>query len=502
MNLKIKKRPQLTDEQVAAAGSAASRAFIVAVPGSGKTTVASTRFGVQRYSTGFDPRRVLGLSFARSATAELAIRTRRRWGQDVLSWPHEVMTLDSLNRELISHLLRREALRWPEGHQRPTVLDTWRGQQGARYLLPEHKFRRAVTIKDDEIVSRSIRIASAVYGIGRKGDFDAHLSNALCTHEEIRMILRESLARDDLRGELKTYLSETTRSVIVDEVFDANNLDLDVILLVIECGIPTTLIGDPWQALYEFRGAQPQLVPLLVDNKGFRTLPISRSFRYETEEMRQMTEGLREGAPTALQPGEIGQVDVVLASHWEMLWATNDRVLPLSFGRIDNQTDAAIVLLLDQMVTAHFGTRAIYCAEAISLLGLEPDVVLRDGRMILLPILQQLKDGNASTLKDAMTTLRNGMKLLGSSRQLRRLRRNSEDEQLGRLQALALRVGRNELVQGLTVHQAKGREWDRVGVRLSETQRNRLAEGLNQTRDTDRLLYVALTRAREATTEV
>lgn len=57
-------------------------------------------------------------------------------------------------------------------------------------------------------------------------------------------------------------------------------------------------------------------------------------------------------------------------------------------------------------------------------------------------------------------------------------------------------VGRS--YRGMTIHQAKGREWDRVGVRLTDRERGRLAAGLDRDVESDRALFVALTRARFA----
>lgn len=52
------------------------------------------------------------------------------------------------------------------------------------------------------------------------------------------------------------------------------------------------------------------------------------------------------------------------------------------------------------------------------------------------------------------------------------------------------------LVMGLTVHQAKGREWDRVAVVLSAKQTQALRGGLQEADAGHRALYVACTRAR------
>ena len=53
-----------------------------------------------------------------------------------------------------------------------------------------------------------------------------------------------------------------------------------------------------------------------------------------------------------------------------------------------------------------------------------------------------------------------------------------------------------DLILGMTIHQAKGREWDAVGLALQSTHVTRLAGGLSVSEAVDRALYVACTRAR------
>jgi DNA helicase-2/ATP-dependent DNA helicase PcrA len=57
----------------------------------------------------------------------------------------------------------------------------------------------------------------------------------------------------------------------------------------------------------------------------------------------------------------------------------------------------------------------------------------------------------------------------------------------------------SRLVPGLTAHQAKGREWDVVGVRLTDAECAVLRQGLRADSEDHRKLYVALTRARTRT---
>lgn len=490
-------RLPLTVEQRLAAAATGAHTFIVAAPGTGKTTVAAERYGVSRYLGSEPGLRTLGVSFARSATQELRHRVQGRWGTSAVGWPNDVKTLDALHCELVRHLLVTGTLRWPGGHADLTVLDTWRGQTGARYLVPDQGWRRVAHVNGRDVTSLGVPINRAGYVIGAKAPFEAHLAAGVCTHEEIRAVLRAVFRRDDLRSEIAEYLRTTTSSLIVDEVFDANNLDVALIMLAAQSGIPTTLIGDPWQALYEFRGAQPELVPKLVETQGYETFPVTYSFRFTTSEMQHLAAELRAGRGVVVQTGATAHVDVVLAPEWDMLWDTDAHVLPLSFGRVDNQTDAAIVLLLDQVVTAHFGRAAIFAQEAMTLLGVDPDIVRAEGTALLRPVLETLSSATPEATASAIQQLRGALKDLGSPRRLRALPAASEAEQQKRLHALALRLNNSGCVPGMTIHQAKGKEWATVGVRLKPAQVDRLRVGLTETNPDDRALYVALTRARE-----
>jgi DNA helicase-2/ATP-dependent DNA helicase PcrA len=76
----------------------------------------------------------------------------------------------------------------------------------------------------------------------------------------------------------------------------------------------------------------------------------------------------------------------------------------------------------------------------------------------------------------------------------------SEDKQVKRTQELQLvgeRLRRGNLIPGMTIHQAKGREWGSVGVVLTRQDAEILSNGLKPLTDDHCILYVALTRARE-----
>jgi ATP-dependent DNA helicase UvrD/PcrA len=238
-------RPPLTRQQKRAAANDAARAYIVAAPGSGKTTVAAERYGVVRYSGQHDGRSVLALSFARSARGELESRVRERWGSSALHWPHRTSTLDSLHYRIVAHLLRTDEIHWLGGHKELVVLDTWRSQPGARPLAPDHRHCRVARLHGRNVTTAGARIGRQLVGYGNKKPHEEMLSQGICTHDEIRSILHDALANAELRTAIANYLTATTKAVIVDEIFDGNRLDLAIVRLAAEADIPTTVIGDP-----------------------------------------------------------------------------------------------------------------------------------------------------------------------------------------------------------------------------------------------------------------
>jgi DNA helicase-2/ATP-dependent DNA helicase PcrA len=489
-------RLSLTREQKRAAANDAGRAYIEAGPGTGKTTVASERYGVIRYGGGRDGRGVVALSFARSARGELETRVRQRWGGSALRWPHKASTLDSLHRALVSHLLRNEEVRWPGGHKELTVLDTWRGQPGARPLTPDFLYCRVAKLNGRTVTTAGVHIGRAINGYGNKKPHEAMLADGICTHDEIRNVLRDALSNTQLREVIADYLRWTTRAVIVDEVFDGNSLDLEIVKVAAETGIPTTLIGDPWQALYEFRGAEPELVPGVITDLGFQKFPVTESFRFQTDEMKSLAEQLRTGTAVQLAAGTPADADVVLASQWRPLWDISVDVLPFAFGQINNRTDAAMALLLEPLASARFGQPPRASLEAAVALGLDPDVSRDELSDALAPVLDRLALGTVDDATEALSLLRTILRDIGG-RNIPALSATKEAKRIELLLALSKRLGRSHLVPGMTVHQAKGREWNSVSVHLTPGQTGRLATGLMQDQAGDRAIYVALTRARE-----
>ncbi|WJJ09971.1 UvrD-helicase domain-containing protein [Prescottella equi] len=486
---------RLTDEQVIAVTAQERLVNIVSAPGSGKTTVAAERFGFLRYQH-LDRRGVLGLSFTRAAVSELTNRIASRWGSTCLTFPHRVMTLDTLHTVLLETLLSVNLISWPSGHVRLEVKDDYRGYKGHRWLTPSNYRRQAGLNDQREIISQGRRVTMPGGGIGNKEHHDALLQAGIVSHGDVREVLTQALEVAELRDYVANWLAGSFRHLIIDEVYDAASLDLKVALLAAEAGLGVTVVGDPRQALYGWRGATPEKVAVLLSSTSdtFAGYEQTASFRFSGDQMPVLARTLRDGKSATIPHVSSHDVDVALARQWSSLWTAGDNVLPLAYRNINNSTDAAINLLLDVLTQAQLG-RASYGREAaITQLRLDRDRLISKQAQTLRPLLEHLRSGRDP--QDVLEGVRDAVVVLGAPRRPNRLKALTEAARVEELRSLAVRLQQPSLVPGLTVHQAKGGEWPRVGVILTEYESQLLATGLRELEGDDCVVYVALTRAK------
>lgn len=494
----------LTDEQLVAAATDMPCVFLESAPGSGKTTVAAQRFGALRYRPRVlpdgrrDHRAVVAVSFTRSATWELHQRVRRSWGPTALTWPHRICTLDTLVYDLLQDLLLCGLVRWPGGHTALEVHDSWKVL--VRYANMNLEWTVSVRSTGDAFVGNRRHESRAMRP--EPAPLKEAVSAGRCTHEDVRWVLAHSLRRPEVQTRVTNRLSQTIRALIVDEVYDANALDLALIRAVADTGADVTIIGDPWQALYGFRGAKPDKVPTLIANTGMTTLPLSRSFRWRSEEQRALAEDLRAGHGLTLpQAGADAGFDVVLAGLWEALWTAGDMVLPLAWGSArGNLVEAATTLLLNQVTRDLLGVEATFLPDALATLGITDRTAVD---RLETPFADLLGLLSGPTSKKHFDEVYYSLIAAIGRESGRDFPPKSHANYTSRLQRLAQRLSADGVcTPGMTVHQAKGREWDRVGVRITDSERVILAVGLHPADEAHRPLYVACTRARYWTADV
>lgn len=484
----------LTDRQIVAAASEHRLVNIVSAPGSGKTTIAAERVGYLRHTRRDRQRGVLALSFTRSAVGELRQRIIGRWGSRAGALPSLITTFDDFHVRALHHLLRKRMLTWPGGLVELEVLDTYQGVNGYRWLLAGSYRRHAAPDTSGLVTSKSTRIGKPQSGIGSAADHRAALEAGRVSHEDVRRILLAALGLDGVKEELKSWLAASFSAMVIDEVYDADRLDLSVAYLAAEEGLDVTLVGDPWQALYEWRGATPEKVTLVLDAFPFTAYEQPESFRFTGNQMPGLASALRESQGVQVPTTTSGLVDVAIGRHWARLWTVGDNVLPLAFRTVQNATDAMLNLLLDEVTKAALGRPSFGKQTAYTVLRVDPETAEQSKREFLLPVLSALREG--ADARDVLELLRAVALAVGAGRRPSRLGETNERERIAEIDRLRTRLGHDDLIPGLTVHQAKGCEWDRVGVALTAAEEGILSQGLRPLEQEHCVLYVALTRAR------
>jgi len=497
----------LTDEQRVAAAAKTTNTFIEAGPGTGKTTVSAHRFGVQRFASHLraDSRAVVAISFTRAATFNLRQRVQRLWGPSALAWPHRIITLDTIMSDLVHDLLSagllvwpNQTILWPDGKIVLDVHDSWASFSGSVWTRTTYDI---LVVAGQVVVRRGFKQESSS-SIPPTVSVPL-LQKGVCTHQDVRDVLAQALNDDVTADYVRGRLFSKFRALIVDEVFDANDLDIAVIEAAINAGVAFTLVGDPWQALYVFRGARPHVVPELLKRTQVRTLPLTHSFRWRDDIQRDLAVSLRDGGSVVLPAvdsgGGLEDLDVVLALQWKSLWELGAGVLPLAFhGFKGGYEEAAAVLLLNHVTRSVFDLDATYINNALTALAIQDRAVPRLLEPDLQKVAEILRAGGKSSIAAAYDQLIVAVKTF-SPRHFKPVH-HAYTKRLAQIQERLAHHQRP--VPGLTTHQAKGSEWDVVGVRLTGSERAALAGGLSVHNDQHRKLYVACTRAHRRTVEV
>lgn len=155
-------------------------------------------------------------------------------------------------------------------------------------------------------------------------------------------------------------------------------------------------------------------------------------------------------------------------------------------------------MLLNHATRGIFGLDATYLNDALTALVISDRAVAQQIEPQLQAITETLRSGGRASVRAAYTQLADLVSYI-SPRNLRPAH-HSHTGRLAWVQERLAYPGRP--VPGLTTHQAKGGEWQAVGVRMTPEERKALARGLTVARDTDRKLYVACTRAQLSTVEI
>ncbi len=243
-------------------------AYVPACPGAGKTHVITNRH-LQ------SPKRLLRqgralISFTRVARDQMARRCRQAGRADLVQAPHFIGTLDSF---LWEFLVKPRRAAKPV----PRLLESWASikatVEGMDREISLHRFPMALDPSQDpapeavvwdklDYDTRQLIEASAYSRPAWQEKIFATrktwCEQGYFTGHEARVLALWNLRNPEASAGLLAPLRSRFAEVVVDEAQDCSAADLAILQLLHDAGLPLVLVGDPDQAIYAWRGAEPQ----------------------------------------------------------------------------------------------------------------------------------------------------------------------------------------------------------------------------------------------------
>lgn len=282
----------LNDRQKEAVESTEGRIRVIAGAGSGKTKALAHRYAYIVNELGIDPANILCLTFTNKASQEMRGRISKLVNRG--DYNDFVCTIHGF----CVKLLRKEIYRlgFPKSF---SIIDEEDSKSYAKQVMEELNIdRTAHTIKD---FLRSISIQKSMIGAydsARKvpSYIDSYMLPGFVPSENdlknpfVRYIVKQvkffSLDFQDLiyftlhilnsYSEAKDYWQNQFNYVMVDEVQDCNASDWSIINILSEVYNNLFIVGDPDQAIYEWRGARPKL---FVDFNSEKDIVLDQNYR-------------------------------------------------------------------------------------------------------------------------------------------------------------------------------------------------------------------------------
>ncbi|MCM1368839.1 MAG: ATP-dependent helicase [Candidatus Amulumruptor caecigallinarius] len=257
------------------------RVRVVAGAGSGKTRVLAYRYAYLVNELGISPGNILCLTFTNKAAQEMKHRIARMVDRGSVN--DFICTIHSF----CVKFLRREIYRigYPKNF---TVIDEEDAKTLAKQAMTEFGIDRKKLTAE-----RFLTSVAALKGYNIDAYIQRHLlpaSDSSCPDAQVRYIRLQlkqyALDYDDLIyftiyilnhfPEAREYWTDKLNYIMVDEVQDCSSDDWKLLHILAEKHGNLFVVGDPDQAIYEWRGANPKI---FVDFKARTDVILNQNYR-------------------------------------------------------------------------------------------------------------------------------------------------------------------------------------------------------------------------------
>ncbi|WP_035769820.1 ATP-dependent helicase [Butyrivibrio sp. NC2002] len=277
----------LSDSQLDAVKTVDGPVLLLAVPGSGKTTVLVNRLGYMLYCRGIDPGDILTLTYTVAATKDMSARFEKIFGRD-FSYALEFRTINGICAKIIAHygrIIGKNAFELvtdekligkilTENYVRifqeyPTESDI----KNVRTLIT---YCKNMMLTKDEIDKLSDEADFDVYKIYEA--YNSELKRRNLMDYDDQMVYAYRMLRSST--DLLSFYKNKYKYICVDEAQDTSKIQHMIIgLLAGESG-NLFMVGDEDQSIYGFRAAYPEaLLNFEKEHSNAKVLVMDKNYR-------------------------------------------------------------------------------------------------------------------------------------------------------------------------------------------------------------------------------
>lgn len=278
---------QLNQQQQEAVQSTEGAVLLLAVPGSGKTTVLVTRLGYMIYCRNIHPESILTVTYTVVATKDMSKRFADRFGEEMAE-KLEFRTINGICAKIIQYYGRKigktpfELVK--EEKNTTGMLVKICQEHGMGYPTESDlkNVRTMITyIKNMMLNDKEIQKLEEESDIRIRGIYQAYCSQMRekkWMDYDDQMLYAYKMLRMDSR--LLEHFQNLYPYICVDEAQDTSKIQHAIIALLAAKSENLFMVGDEDQSIYGFRAAYPEaLLDFEKDHPGARVLLMEENFR-------------------------------------------------------------------------------------------------------------------------------------------------------------------------------------------------------------------------------
>lgn len=252
---------RLNDQQATAVQRVNGATLLLAVPGSGKTTVIVARTGYLLHVVGIDPRNILTITFTKAAAREMKERFIKKFGEVNGFVPH-FSTINSFCLSVIKTCAREKHITIPElvPNNEPIIRDI------ARTMMRDYPSDSTIKSLAQSIgkVKNELMENDQIKQIEEEGidfyqfyhKYKTHLTdNGLMDFDDQLLMANELL---DTYPDILARAKKQYRYISLDEAQDTSLVQHRIVQKLVGKDGNIFMVGDEDQSIYGSRGAYPE----------------------------------------------------------------------------------------------------------------------------------------------------------------------------------------------------------------------------------------------------